>query len=206
MDNNDMISTDNNIENSEMPSEGFIDIATLFGEENIEKVINANGEAVYMSKNSDVDILMNSGNDQLEENTTNNEESTQSERNIPLSPESIPLTPEFSDGSDINNDPEANGAGATEIPIGNPGFMAPDYRELFNTYKPLFENLTSDVERIDKKYDDLLKAIDSTINKNIKELHSGIKVTQIYSKLFTNIIFGIDILLAILIIILFIIK
>ncbi len=109
--------------------------------------------------------------------------------------ENIPATPDFSDG--------LPGEADTIDDYSNqnmPNF--PNYMELFNTYKQLFENLTSDVEVINKKFDKLTDIID----KNNKETNAAIRATQIYSKLFTKLTMGIGILFAILIIILFIIK
>lgn len=109
--------------------------------------------------------------------------------------ENIPATPDFSDG--------LPGEADTIDDYSNqnmPNF--PNYMELFNTYKQLFENLTGDVEVINKKFDKLTDIID----KNNKETNAAIRATQIYSKLFTKLAMGIGILFAILIIILFIIK
>ena len=69
-------------------------------------------------------------------------------------------------------------------------------------YKKIFENLTDDVDIINKKIEKLIKITDHNIN----EINSAIKATQIYSKLLTKIGIGIAGLILVLIIILFIIK
>ena len=109
--------------------------------------------------------------------------------------ENIPATPDFSDGLPGEAD-TINDYSNQNIP------NFPNYMELFNTYKQLFENLTSDVEVINKKFNKLTDIID----KNNKETNAAIRATQIYSKLFTKLTMGIGILIAILIIVLFIIK
>ena len=113
---------------------------------------------------------------------------------VPNGDEDVPPTPEFSDGSDASSDIFDEG---NEIRI-----AAPDYSKLFDTYKQLFENLTDDVDTINNKIARLADILD----KNIKETNAAIKATQIYSKLFTKLVFGVDIGLIILIIVLFIIR
>ena len=109
--------------------------------------------------------------------------------------ENVPATPDFSDGLPGEADTIDD---YSDQNISN----FPNYMELFNTYKQLFENLTGDVEVINKKFDKLTDIID----KNNKETNAAIRATQIYSKLFTKLTMGIGILFIILIIILFIIK
>ena len=111
---------------------------------------------------------------------------------VPDEQEYVPPTPEFSDNSDASIEKEdqvINVAG-------------PDYSKLFNTYKKLFENLTEDVDDINKKFNKFTELIDN----NIRETNAAIKATQIYSKLFTKLSFGINIILLIAINILFIVK
>lgn len=109
--------------------------------------------------------------------------------------ENVPATPNFSDGLPGEADTVDD-----HLNQSMPNF--PNYMELFNTYKQLFENLTGDVEVINKKFDKLTDIID----KNNKETNAAIRATQIYSKLFTKLTMSIGILFIILIIILFIIK
>lgn len=179
--NNESIEENQNDENQDGPQEFFIDLATMFGPEEVQTVINNKGEKVFVASQNVVNMM----------NQMSTEENPDEVNNIPP-------TPNLSDGDNIDSEP---------INIQQP-FGIPDhtYIELFNTYKQLFENITKDVESLNNKYEDLIKAIDKNINSNMKELHSAIKVTQIYSKLLTKIFIGIDITIIILIIILFIIK
>jgi hypothetical protein len=110
---------------------------------------------------------------------------------VPDEQEYVPPTPEFSDNSDASIEKEDQVI----------NIAGPDYSKLFETYKKLFENLTEDVDDINKKFNKFTELID----KNIRETNA-IKATQIYSKLFTKLSFGINIILLIAIIILFIIK
>ena len=111
---------------------------------------------------------------------------------VPEDPETVPPTPEFSDGSDANLEKEER---FINIP-------APDYSKLFETYRQLFENLTEETDTINKKINKFSEVIDN----NMRETNAAIKATQIYSKLFTKLSLGINIILLIAIIVLFIIK
>lgn len=104
----------------------------------------------------------------------------------------IPPTPKFSDGSDATEEGNNN---SINIPF-------PDYSKLFDTYKQLFENVTEDIDNINNRFTKIAEIID----KNSKETNAAIKATQIYSKLFTKLSIGINIIFAIAIIVLFIIK
>ena len=161
--NNKSIEENQNDENQDEPQEFFIDLATMFGPEEVQTIINNKGEKVFIASQNVVNMM----------NQMSTEENPDEANNVPP-------TPNLSDGDNIDSEP---------INIQQP-FGIPDhtYIELFNTYE------------------DLIKAIDKNINSNMKELHSAIKVTQIYSKLLTKIFIGIDITIIILIIILFIIK
>ena len=104
----------------------------------------------------------------------------------------IPPTPKFSDGSDATEEGNNN---SINIPF-------PDYSKLFDTYKQLFENVTEDIDNINNRFTKIAEIID----KNSKETNAAIKATQIYSKLFTKLSIGINVIFAIAIIVLFIIK
>ena len=112
---------------------------------------------------------------------------------VPDDQDVIPPTPTFSDGSNATE--EGNNNNSINIPF-------PDYSKLFNTYKQLFENVTEDIDDINNRFTKIAEIID----KNSKETNAAIKATQIYSKLFTKLSIGINIIFAIAIIVLFIIK
>ena len=111
---------------------------------------------------------------------------------VPDDQDVIPPTPTFSDGSDATEEGNNN---SINIPF-------PDYSKLFDTYKQLFENVTEDIDNINNRFTKIAEIID----KNSKETNAAIKATQIYSKLFTKLSIGINIIFAIAIIVLFIIK
>ena len=113
--------------------------------------------------------------------------------------EDVPPSPGFSDGSNGESEFVDDNINKNEIEFINPN---QNYIELFETYKKLFENLTDDVDIINKKIEKLIKITDHNIN----EINSAIKATQIYSKLLTKVGIGITGLILVLIIILFIIK
>lgn len=111
---------------------------------------------------------------------------------VPDDQDVIPPTPTFSDGSDATEEGNNN---SINIPF-------PDYSKLFDTYKQLFENVTEDIDNINNRFTKIAEIID----KNSKETNAAIKATQIYSKLFTKLSIGINVIFAIAIIALFIIK
>ena len=111
---------------------------------------------------------------------------------VPDDQDVIPPTPTFSDGSDATEEGNNN---SINIPF-------PDYSKLFDTYKQLFENVTEDIDNINNRFTKIAEIID----KNSKETNAAIKATQIYSKLFTKLSIGINVIFAIAIIVLFIIK
>jgi hypothetical protein len=162
---------------------------------NIEENNNIESQDIDLKKLFESDIngstlTLNSNNNNEEESINNVEVNREY---IPNGEGDIPPTPDFSDGSD---------ASSNFIDDGKIRIASPDYSRLFNTYKQLFENLTEDVDTINSKIGKLADILD----KSITETNAAIKVTQIYSKLFTKLVFGIDIGLVILIIVLFIIK
>ena len=114
---------------------------------------------------------------------------------VPNEEKEVPPTPEFSDSYD-----ESQSNNIEDGQIINIAGM--DYSKLFDTYKQLFENITEDIDNINNKITKLSELTDN----NIKETNAAIKATQIYSKLFTKLSFGINIILFIAIIVLFIIK
>ena len=111
---------------------------------------------------------------------------------VPDDQDVIPPTPTFSDGSDATEEGNNN---SINIPF-------PDYSKLFDTYKQLFENVTEDIDNINNRFTKIAEIID----KNSKETNAAIKATQIYSKLFTKLSIGINVIFAIAIIVLFVIK
>lgn len=127
------------------------------------------------------------------ENTGENTNDVTVDRDfVPDDQDVIPPTPTFSDGSDATEEGNNN---SINIPF-------PDYSKLFDTYKQLFENVTEDIDNINNRFTKIAEIID----KNSKETNAAIKATQIYSKLFTKLSIGINIIFAIAIIVLFIIK
>lgn len=132
-------------------------------------------------------------NEETSENTNEEVNDVTVDRDfVPDDQSVIPPTPKFSDGSDATEEGNNN---SINIPF-------PDYSKLFDTYKQLFENVTEDIDNINNRFTKIAEIID----KNSKETNAAIKATQIYSKLFTKLSIGINIIFAIAIIVLFIIK
>ncbi len=156
--------------------------------ENEEEHINL--EDIFGNMNAELD---DDGNLILSDKIDNN---SMDRDFVPENQDMVPPTPEFSDKSDANMPKENN----SDFKFTN--FGGQDYSKLFEIYKQLFENIASDVDTINKK----IEKISTIIDSNNNEINSAIRATQIYSKLFTKLSIGINIVLFIAIIILFIIK